>query len=581
MLLLGGLLGLLLLALGLTSGLLGPGEPPPEPETVNLDRAAAPSTAPALEGRAPSRGDAPGGAARARASDPPAAGGPEAAEPAAPRRFAGAAAVVQVLLLLPEAWASLPCEVYALPAGESGANALEGPRTRVPPGATEVPLPLPREGSWDVGCVCHGLGHVLAPGVEVRGPAEVRLDARGAKPIRFRLPRVGTLPGGGAVQVHLEKEGCDYPGRGEAAPVNVRVVLDGGGPLETPPLPPGTRFRLRAWTPARDREGAEWALAPERAEAGAEVDLVVRPLGLVKNRVRLGAPLPASWQETWRTDAHVQIAARRDGEAEPSQFAHTWLRKDGTLKDEVLPLWLPPGRYELTTPRWGGWTPSPGPPRRVDVRAGEALDLDWVLEPDASLRTPGAAPDVPTVVQAVLLPDHAPKGGASVVAAEVEREDGLQWDILPYYLERALEVSCDVPVRRALLWLPPDRASDAFRIPASGEVRVTTRPAGTLVLVPEVLPDPALGVLRVRRTDGLTLPLPTDVDPKNPAGGFEVERGEVAPVVRVGLRLGPIAEGRLDLEVLLGGVVVGRVTAEVRAGRNTPLAIPLPDGALR
>jgi hypothetical protein len=138
-----------------------------------------------------------------------------------------------------------------------------------------------------------------------------------------------------------------------------------------------------------------------------------------------------------------------------------------------------------------------------------------------------------------------------------------------------MDLASTDPVLRALLVLPPDRASDVFTPPASGAYRVTLKPAGTLVVVPEATPDPGLGALRLRRADGVPLPLFTEVN-----GGYDLEFHE-QPVVRLGTAIGPLPEGRIALEVLLGGVVIDRPVAEVRAGKNTPLTIALPLGPPR
>ena len=143
------------------------------------------------------------------------------------------------------------------------------------------------------------------------------------------------------------------------------------------------------------------------------------------------------------------------------------------------------------------------------------------------------------------------------------------------------DIDTDVPVRRALLWLAPDLASDPFTPASGGETTIAMRPAGMLVLVPEIEPDRSLGALRIRRADGLPLPVLAAA----PEGRRGERRGiatvETAPLVVLGRVLGPVAEGRIELEVLLGGVVVGRIHADVRAGVNTPLAVPLSSTAAR
>lgn len=46
-------------------------------------------------------------------------------------------------------------------------------------------------------------------------------------------------------------------------------------------------------------------------------------------------------------------------------------------------------------------------------------------------------------------------------------------------------------------------------------------------------------------------------------------------------RLGPIAAGPIELEILLGGVAITRLRVEVLAGATTPLRIVLPPGPPR
>jgi hypothetical protein len=86
----------------------------------------------------------------------------------------------------------------------------------------------------------------------------------------------------------------------------------------------------------------------------------------------------------------------------------------------------------------------------------------------------------------------------------------------------------------------------------------------------------------VRRADGLPLARP---DPSSLSAEADLERYDIVfeeqPTLTMGLVVGPLPEGRHPLEVLLGGSVVARPVAEVRAGKATPLAIPVRSGPER
>ena len=493
----------------------------------------------------------------------------------------GVAALLHVTLILPASWTTRAGDVYALPAGRPGTQEGDHPRKSVPPGAGEVVLPLPRAGRWDEGYSVPGLGSVLVTDVVAEGTTEVRIDASAAAPIRFRLPRSGALPEGGRIHVS-NPSGLYFPGRGQDIVLNTVLVIQPGAVLETPALAPRQVCSLLVSTPERTPgglPGLEWALSKGTASAGDEVDLLVRPLGLVRNRLRVSGPLPEAWTKAWSVDLWFAIGAQAVGESEPSHVASTYVRKDGTLRDPLLLLPLASGSYVLSVATPRGWMPSRAPPRTVEVAAGRTTEFEWTLEPDPEAPSPAVAPEVPLVTQLILRPSSAPTTGW-FFAGEVTRDGKVQWDRFgnPQSGPDPLDISLELEIRRGVLWLPPDRASLPIRTPRNGDVVVPMLPAGVLVLVPEAMPDPALGAFRVRRTDGVPLPVlreaATGSDPP------EIE-AVVAPTIVLGMRLGPIPEGPLELEILLGGEVVGRLTAVVRAGKNTPLEIPLRGGLVR
>ena len=129
-------------------------------------------------------------------------------------------------------------------------------------------------------------------------------------------------------------------------------------------------------------------------------------------------------------------------------------------------------------------------------------------------------------------------------------------------------------VRRVLVLLPPERASRALDAGPGGTIDVPLHPAGFLALVPEALPDPALGPLQVRRRDGAPLPRVT-TDARAPfTQSLSVD---VAPVVSLAgtTFLGPLPQGEVELEVVLGTVVVARIAPSVRAGLRTAVSVPI------
>jgi hypothetical protein len=492
--------------------------------------------------------------------------------------FAGAAAIVHVTLRLPDAWSG---RLYALPAGQPGpsdAGEQDLPHVAISAGADEATLPLPREGAWDIGFV--GIcGHVLLQGVEVRGTTEVVLDAPGALPVRFRVGGPpGPAPRGRVWLRSGTSEEVNYPGRGQHTCVSFEQEIGDAPEIVTPPMAPGVEYRVRCASPPgmtspAGAPGVEWRASHATARAGDEVDLLLKPMGLVRVALEVTPPLPESWRAHWPTDLWIAALARAEGDEEARHVAGTLLRKDGTFQQDVLLLPLAPGRYAFAM------TPEPvvfqNSSRSIEVRAGQTLDIRVRATPDAA-RAPfsNAAQVQPAAFGThVMLEFGAPPRHGWWLSAELKDNDTIYWG---EHGGRAgeMEVASTDPIRRALLVLPPDRASDVFVPPASGTVRVTLKPAGTLVVVPEVTPDPGLGALRLRRVDGVPLPLLRAGDE------YDVDFLE-QPEVKLGTVLGPLPEGRLSLEVLLGGVVIDRPVAEVRAGRHTPLVIPLPTGPSR
>ena len=422
--------------------------------------------------------------------------------------------------------------------------------------------------------------HVLLEGVEVRGTTEVVLDAPGAAPIRIRVGGRSGAARGGRVALRT-RDGVAYPGRGQHASMSFVEEIGDAHEIVTPPMAPGTEYEVVCRSPPGMTApggvpGVEWRSSPTTARAGDTVDLLLMPMGLVRVALEVTPPLPESWRAHWPTDLWIAALARAEGDEEARHGAGTLLRKDGTFKDDVLLLPLAPGRYVFAmTPEPGAFQNSS---RAIEVRAGQTLDIRVRATPDAA-RVPfanAAQVQSPTFGTHVMLEVEAPPRHGWWLSAELKDHDTMYWGEHGSQNGGEMEVASTDPVRRAFLVLPPDRASDVFVPPASGTVRVTLKPAGMLVVVPEVLPDPALGALRLRRADGLPLPLLSVTS----RGAYDLDFTE-RPEVKMGTILGPIPEGRVTLEVLLGGVVIDRPVAEVRAGRYTPLVIPLPTGPSR
>lgn len=503
--------------------------------------------------------------------------------PPPPREFVGAAAILHVTVRFPEEWRGLDGVVYALPAGAPGRDGDELlPHVAVRLGAADATLPLPEEGPWDVGFRGQ-YGHVLVEGVDARGTTDVVIDARGAAPIRLRVR--GKERPSGHWRFSLACAGVDHPGRGQSFRVHWSEPLGEDGALLSPPFVTGTTFRIGWRVPSAQRApagvpGFDWVPSRETVRAGEEVELFPVRLGLVRVALELDPPLPEAWVKEWKTDVWTSVAAQGERDCEPMNFASTYLQRDGTFKDAVLLLPLVPGRYTLhmlPTPHLFQRAPTP-----IEIVAGETIDVRVRATPDPGRSPLRAVPPEQEAAMHVLLEISPPSARTWFVAGETLQDERLEWSHWGQETGATLEVSGTPSVRRALVFVPPDRASEVFAMPARGNVPVRLLPAGHLVFVPELLPDPRLGAFQVRRADGLPLPRP---EPQKASAEADPERYQlqfdVLLPLTMGLVVGPVPEGPLPLEVLLGGTVIARPVATVRAGKHTPVSIPVRAGPER
>jgi hypothetical protein len=410
----------------------------------------------------------------------------------APRKFVGAAAILRVVLRLPDEWRAQGGSVYALPAGQPGRRRNEDlPRVEIDAKTTEVMLPLPHGGPWDVGFVGQ-FGQALVPGVDPRTVADVVVDARNAAPIRFRPRGATSLAPGGRLVAETDRD-VAFPGRGQSAGVSVGIEIGDGFDLRTPPLAVGTSYRLRvSWPPAVRAPGGApgLELRPDRetARAGEEVDLVPVRLGLVRVTLQADTPLPEAWRKDWKSDIWVAAGAQGEAEPEPLHFASTWLQRDGTFKESMLLLPLVPGRYAFEMIPSGSVFHATR--QAIAIGAGEVLDLRVRASPDPArspFHPPPAGDGPGTQISLGITPPPAHRW---YLAGEVREEGRLHWEEhgarsgeMEIYSERA--------ILRALVVAPPDRASDTLSLPARGSYPVLLRPRGTWSWCPKRYPIPA------------------------------------------------------------------------------------------
>ncbi|MCI0342186.1 MAG: hypothetical protein L0216_13755 [Planctomycetales bacterium] len=469
--------------------------------------------------------------------------------------------------------------VYALPGGEPGTNDVgDLPQADITDGGL-ARLPVPSEGSYDVGYI--GEAHALRTDVLVaRGEtARIALAIPAGRRFTFRCDK--PIPDGRTWHVslqHVAPETGDawaedarlgYPGRTERPRMNGYASVGPGGQGASHPLPVGGAYRIVVGV---DRQSS-YRLDPEPALAqpGAEVLLRVRPQARLSVGVRIeGRPEPSGWFQLWlqRTDGGGREALADQGS----------LR----LTDQPAPIvrWATPGKARIG---WHGYGIAPGTTDEFELIGGRTVEKGIVVRPPL----PGEAPvaqdrDASASPRLRVSVEGIPEGGVSERAslyllarlpgpppvADYNWHDREQAD---------LEVSEEwKPVRQVLAVLGARLASDPTPVEADGRVAIRLKAAGLLLAVPERPAVSGLGALTLEREDGLPIPTarPGNFGDDFTADDWDLDLLELQPHVGPGTILGPFPEGTIRFRVRLGRVRLPGVAATVKAGALRPLVIP-------
>ncbi|MCC7138408.1 MAG: hypothetical protein IT460_08295 [Planctomycetes bacterium] len=464
---------------------------------------------------------------------------------------------------IPDDWSGT---AYALPAGAPGVDAdREVPHAAV---GLEKPavFPVVGPGRYDVGVVWQG-AWVLVRDVTVAAGAPARVDVALPVSAPVHVVAVGEAGAadagsiGGSVQLVPAGDGVAraFPGRDERASVVAEAQIESlPGAADTPPLPRQGLYDVRCTLHQIVELSFGGGSMRAMMQGPTDRRLVPTPTSVRGGgEVRVAPEKLATWTLRWRCDPlpwprerlRATYRLTVPGERVASEGTVERLAGDtaGPLGDEARS--GPPGTYRLT---WSGAGVAPGE-ASVTLGAGEAVTTDVVLRHDAAA---GADDELPVDV------GRAVVAGATVVAAGLdgtgpqatERTDVWQAPrgVLGLGWRRASAV---------FAWCG-DRVSRAAPPPASGEWRPALETGGFVAIVPDPSPDPALGGLTVRRTDGgMLLRRQSDV----PGGAVASREQAVDP----GSLLGPFPPGEVVLEARFAGATLPPASLVVRAGRVT------------
>lgn len=302
-------------------------------------------------------------------------------------------------------------------------------------------------------------------------------------------------------------------------------------------------------------------------------------------RVVLAGPPPPSWKagvthdvaiEAWAGDPTVGI----EGDGLPHGKRKWWSVGLSTdmphVRPEVLETPWPPSIVGVS---WSGPACRPGRLTGIELRPGETMTRDVVLEPTDPAPAASEGEELPLLVVRVA-GDASASGGPLrllVWAAEVDPETGdgpVQDELEVDPREGRAEVGKPglvTAARLAATWGMDRAAQPAVVDGVRREVVLVFEPAGHLMVVPSRFVDPRLGQQRLRRTDRLPLPVQDwDLQEEEPDTPRVVNVAPATP----GVLLGPLPAGTYRFDVLLGRTVVGHVTGTVVPGRLGVLRLP-------
>ena len=492
--------------------------------------------------------------------------------------------------------------VYALSPGEAGSGNQEDLcHAELTEGGT-ARLRIPGPGVYDIGTFTPW-GTVLAQDARVLpgDAATLTLRLAGDAPVRVVCEPPWPPPAENpTLTVNLwrdfEGEILDYPGRGQSGSRAAWIEVGPDGTGASGLLPSGMRFSVSAdiletfpqyfadneegrRTPTR-QNSLRFVAEPDReiVHAGETVRVRLRPVGIL---------IVDAEGEPWRpegTDPAQAVNLRVEfsqGEARTVAglpvAGGPWYNPVAKARGNSLPRprLLFKGASGPCRLEWSGIGIRSGERDDVVLRAGEITQCTLAIQDDSAGReTPapdsgnepgdGVALPEPLTITVEGLPGHR---GAKVYLIRRDEEGGLA--TYEEFAEAAEEAGTlpsveltGVPRSGATVVAvaPPDLVSDAVPAPATGPLRVSLRPGGLLLVAPEESYPPEFGRLRVRFADGRPIPFQIGEGDRS-----ITESGEAT--VSAGTLLGPFPEGRVTLQVRLGGVRLPDATATVKAGR--------------
>ena len=486
-----------------------------------------------------------------------------------------------------------PCRttgvVYALPAGEPGADDLDDVSHATLGNGASARLAVPIAGAYDVGCralgrfglatnVCAEAGKRTP--VTVRLPAGLPLEVVWDRSQRDADAKEGPDLQGKLLLAALDVPFREFPGRGEHLGLTREIDLWSDGPWVTTDLPRGTRLEVGAslieFAPRRGGEKAmpgpcrHYRLVADRTIAFPGDTVRVRLEHLARVTIRLRGIPSTDWPEGGASGTFYF----EQGWGTTPHRAAWGSRAEIVGRTTALDFEGVPGQLRL---RWEGEGIAEGSREDLFLESGENGEVECLLRPDLATAPPSRA-SANREHLSVWIQGLSARGSAPGLQEEprvfavAATEDGTASETLDSAV--SLEGPEPFPVsddfhrsREILAVFGTTHASDPVPVPAGGSVVVTVRPAGLLIVVPETVTTAGMGKLEVRRSDGLPIPVRSADD------WTMLGEARLSPRVQPGTMLGPFPEGELRFEVRLGRVRLPDATATVRAGHIGVLRI--------